>query len=498
MSVFRRIEDSAAAAWSCFIRETKTGSLNDVIDWSDLYPAKEHIIYDATTRIKEGGVRPTRLQVVDYPKDAINVRPLVRFSIEDRIVYSSLALQIARAIDNSLNASVYSYRWRLDETNFWSPVRSWVRMQQKGRRLLNSNNRIKLAKTDIVSFYENVDAAILVDDIHALGIDGYSPYMLQDFLNGFEEVNHAWGLPQGPDVSGLLSNLYLSPVDLYLKRHKLRYLRYSDDLYIFHEDWDLLRESLLDINRILRSKRLAMSSVKTQIYDNEEALAKFEDNEKDALQYGINLQISKSASELRNFFDRAIEQDPLSRRDLKWVTRRLGEIGDDYAVAWTLDNLERNQHLAEPLFDYLHFFVRESNRIGKYLGKLIKRVETQCNPHLEQQIVRYFLSKEAYDVNVWNLAWTLVEDRNREGFVREHAARYIGRHARYGDGQRLKLFYETEAEVRMRRALLVAMYEARYCPVRLLQGLRMERTEIRWTADYLLNVPSIPLPKQVN
>jgi hypothetical protein len=368
-------------------------------------------------------------------------------------------------------------------------------MQRRCRALLKKDGTLKLAKTDIASFYEGVDLDILIDDINYLDLGNYAPMRLRDFLDGFREAHHAWGLPQGLDASGLLANLYLTPVDEYLKRNKLRHYRYSDDIDIFSTDWDELREAISDINRIMRSRRLSMSAAKTRIYEPDEALQKFDDTEKEALQYNIDIGSEKSPEEVKAFFIKASEADHPSTRDLRWVLRRLGQFGIDYAIPWAFEKLARSPHLARNIFDYLYYFPGETARISKYLSSLAREA-TWLNPHLQKEIFRYFLTSQIDDRTIKDLAWSLLDDNNTETFVREFAARYFGRNSTFGDGPRIKHVYESESDLYIRRALLIAMYESRYCPTRMLTGLTKEATLIRWTATYLLQGPKVPLPKE--
>ncbi|GLY51891.1 RNA-directed DNA polymerase [Lentzea sp. NBRC 102530] len=473
----------------------RIGDINDIADWHDARSLREQITPHVLARIHDDNVRPTGVQIVDYPKDVINVRPLARFTIDDHLIYSTLVFQIARSIDNTIGRAVHSYRWLWNDNGFRAPVRSWIRMQRRCRSLLKKDGTLKLAKTDISSFYEGVDLDTLVDDIDYLDIGNYNPGRLRGFLDGFQEAHHAWGLPQGLDASGLLANLYLTPVDEYLRRRKLQYFRYSDDIDIFSRDWEELREAISDINKILRAKRLSMSAAKTRIYEPDEALRKFDDTEKEALQYNIDIGSTSSPDEVKAFFIKASEADPLSARDIRWSLRRLGQFGVDYAIGWAFDNLVRSPHLARTIFDYLHYFPSETGKISRHLSKLAKDT-SWLNPHLKKEIFRYFLTAQIDDRAIRELAWLALDDQNTETFVREFATRYIGRTSKFGDGPRIKHAYESESNLYMRRALLIAMYESRYCPTRMLSGLTKESTLLRWTASYLLQEPKVPLPKE--
>lgn len=496
----RTTQESLTAAWQSFTWDksdkNSNNSLRDFMNCADVLHFKSDVLARVESRTLSGEIRPSGFQIIDHPKDEINVRPLVRFSFDDHLIYNSIILQLSRCIESVLNRSVYSYRWRWDDKGFRAPIRSWLRMQRIGRYSLKKNRTLRMAKTDVVSFYDNVDLEILIDDINALGAEEYDSTNLRTFLEGFQQINHAWGLPQGPDASGMLANLYLVPIDNYLIRSKLRYQRYSDDVSIFSPDWDELRSVLLDINKILRARRLVMSATKTQIYEPSDALSEYEDIEKDALQYGIATHARGSADKMRDYFLKITDSGRPTLRDLRFALNRLGRLGDESAIDWALESLNRNPHFADIIFNYLAHFEQKTDKVCKYLVGLIQRSDTGNNAQLQHRIIAYFLAAELHDIDVHELAWSLIDNKNSDAFVREFAARYIGRHSTYGDGQRLKHIYESESDVYVRRALLVAMYECSYCPPRLLQGLSNDSTELRWTARYLISSPCVPLPRK--
>ncbi len=90
--------------------------------------------------------------------------------------------------------------------------------------------------------------------------------------------------------------------------------------------------------------------------------------------------------------------------------------------------------------------------------------------------------------------WSMLADRARAGFVREYSARYAGRFARTGDAARLKQLLNTEADPRLRRALLVAVYECGGSTTAWLRNPMRNVSDLRMTSEYLRTAPRVPLP----
>ncbi|WP_442815858.1 reverse transcriptase domain-containing protein [Streptomyces sp. NBC_01768] len=162
---------------------------------------------------------------VTSSKDPVSVRPLVRFSIRDRILYESLVFGLAHSVDKEIFPSVYSYRWNRLSFSFRDPIKMWLRMQKAASRHLVKNPTHYAAKTDVTSFYESIHLETLTEDLEAATGQVEWVNKLRIYLDSFQSFHSAWGIPQGSDASGILANLYLLPVDELLRRRGVRSLR---------------------------------------------------------------------------------------------------------------------------------------------------------------------------------------------------------------------------------------------------------------------------------
>ncbi len=312
--------------------------------------------------IADGDCTPRHTEIVDYPKNSITFRPLARFSARDRLIYDALIFSAAARIDKQIRKPVYSYRWdhKSARPKFW--YQPWKRMQANARLTLKSDNWLRMATLDVSSFYEHIDVDILADDLACLAKSSDQSTNLSRFLDSFQRINHAWGLPQGSDASGILANLYLAPVDEYLTKSGFKYLRYSDDIMIFHRDWTELRDVLSEINRILRARRLSMSAQKTGILEPKEAFERIHDIRKASLSAACDIGMPGAHIEVRLYFDEIAKDESSDTRSLRFVINRLAKLEDDYAVSWCLDNLPFLAHVAKEVFSYLAIF---TDRVGE-------------------------------------------------------------------------------------------------------------------------------------
>ncbi|RAJ42827.1 reverse transcriptase (RNA-dependent DNA polymerase) [Kitasatospora sp. SolWspMP-SS2h] len=443
--------------------------------------------------IRDGDCLPTYTEIVDFPKDAITFRPLARFSARDRLIYDALIYSIAPIVDRHTDGRVLSYRWDHGrrEPIFWSKL--WDAMQKVSQKFLNSSPWMRMATLDVSSFYEHIDVGILSDDLSCLTGGRGDTQNLIRFLSAFQRINHAWGLPQGSDASAILANLYLFPVDEFLGRSGAGFARYSDDIRIFHSDWTELRDILGEVSRIFRSRRLSVSSQKTAILDRLESLAQIRDPRMTSLSAACHMEIPGAQGEVRAFFDETIKEDKVKQTQIRFALNRFARFGDDYAVNWCLDNLAYLPHVAKELFRYLGACKSRAGDIERELSRFMTSGGSASYPYLEQRILRYFLVSGERTAQLKEAAWNIFDDRNREDFPREFAARYLGRDASIGEAQLLRHKFEDEPSIAMRRSLLMALYESGNISRNYLNEVQEYLPSLKWVCRYLSDRPNIPI-----
>ncbi len=329
----------------------------DVIRYADLSASWVEVRERLLFSVDDESYSPQQVEIIDLPKDVLAVRPLARMHVLDQLLYEACVAALQPDLDRQIPSSVYSYRWRYRKADLLVPVAAWLRMQRRGRKYHRKHPGLLVAKTDVSSFYEHVDVNILSDELTSLLGERPVLNLLRTFLCNFAEQNQVWGLPQGTDASGTLANVYLLPVDRHLQDSGLEFLRYSDDILIFGGSWNALRMHLLSITQILRGRRLHLASSKTKIVQGKDVLAEFEETDKDAIKYGLDIGQPGSAEDLRKLFTTAVaNRGEVNTRDLKFCLTQLGRLRDDFAVGWLLHNLDAVPHVARETARYLTKF----------------------------------------------------------------------------------------------------------------------------------------------
>ncbi|MFI2301025.1 reverse transcriptase domain-containing protein [Actinacidiphila glaucinigra] len=463
--------------------------LPDIINFSDVKASWRRYRDEMLRHLHNPHCGPDRVELIEHPKDPLSVRPLARFGVKDRLTYESLIFQVSSIVDSKISDNVFSYRAR--RTSIHS-VQDWLDMRHHAREVLNADESLIMARTDVTAFYEHVALDILSMDLSRAGVSDALLNKVLYFLQRFQEQSRAWGLPQGSSASGVLANVYLAPVDEVIRQSAVRHVRYSDDMYLFGDDREHLRSSLLTANQALRGRRLSMSATKTHIYGRDKALDHLDDAEKDLVSYFYYLGSEWAKKTLADLFLEASQKG--NERDIKFSLTRFGKKRDEIALTWALENVKNLHHLSDQILRYAERFPRHSENLRQCIERVIIENNLADYPYLERNLLHAALRARIESGIIKDHAWQVLKNQNRSNYPREFAARYIGRYASMPDGPILKMQYESEESEPVQRALIISLYEADYIPPQLLTNLSRSGSELRWTAAYLLRSPDVPLP----
>jgi RNA-directed DNA polymerase len=194
------------------------------------------------------------------PKDGGKIRVLSIPAIRDRVVQGALKLILEPVFEADFQAGSFGYRPKRTAHEAINRVAQAI-VQQKTR----------VIDLDLRSYFDNVRHDLLLAKVARRVNDAEVMHLLKIML----KASGKQGVPQGGVISPLLSNLYLTEVDLMLERAKettrcgrytyIEYVRFADDMVILidaypQHDWMLKAVG----------KRLREEFAKLQVEINEE------------------------------------------------------------------------------------------------------------------------------------------------------------------------------------------------------------------------------------
>jgi hypothetical protein len=304
--------------------DSRDDFVSDPIGYADFASNLEDRLDYLVEEVQALRYRPRHLINVDVPKSGLSVRPGNVLPIDESVVLHAIVYVLAPALDKQLSDNVYSYRlhpeWEkkakkrrsifrdgepvfpflkrrtirlLDPFESW--YEAWPRFVTEAAAAQTSEGYTHLTKTDITSYFENIDLDMLEGQIRRLlKRDGESKvlHVLFRILRGWTRTTSAGtviarGLPQGNNASSFLANLYLIPLDLALdafcQRNDATWFRYVDDVKIFSKTERVARETVFAINRALRSLHLNLQGSKTKVLSGPKLKKELDTREEDGI-----------------------------------------------------------------------------------------------------------------------------------------------------------------------------------------------------------------------
>jgi hypothetical protein len=193
-------------------------------------------------------------EIVWVPRRDAGGRPVPDVAFAERV--------ILEALTEALKDALAPYRGALSMRSMDEQVGS--ERSQFERAPLEDDGAVVVI-TDISSFYEYVDHALLEQDVVELAGDVDLATALRDALG--EVTQREIGLPQGPRASDLLADLYLSAIDRSMARAGFRLHRLNDDFAFAATSRGDAASKLIALEDALRARGLTLNHAKTRVVD---------------------------------------------------------------------------------------------------------------------------------------------------------------------------------------------------------------------------------------
>ncbi len=200
---------------------------------------------------------PSRLTGCNVPKKSGGTRSLAVPEFRDRVLQKAVSNIIMPAIDRLLEDSSFAYRKGISRI---SAAKTILKAKQEGFKFA--------VKTDIESFFDNVDWNILFNKLDILFHKDPVLKILEEWVSQpvyFDGriIIRDRGLPQGAVISPILANLYLDEFDEMLEE-KFRLVRYTDDILILCRSKTEIEDAIETAKSALEKLHLELNPDKTE------------------------------------------------------------------------------------------------------------------------------------------------------------------------------------------------------------------------------------------
>ncbi len=331
-------------------------------------------------------IRP--LRVLLSPKAKYGFRFVTQLDPLDFIVFASVVKEIANDVEARRvpvdQNRVFSYRVNIDNTGqLFGREIGYRNFLSQCTAILNSNlGYSHVATTDIADFYCRIYSHRLENALNSATTKTNHVKTIKNLLSGWNGTE-SFGIPVGNAPSRLLAEITLADIDEALLANGIEYVRYNDDYRIFAKSYtEAYRHIAFLADVLYRNHGLALQPQKTDIFTEEKFRQRFlitpAEREINSLherfenligELGINdwyeeIDYDALEPEQQEVIDALnlveLFQEEVRKNEepdlplLKFILRRLSQLGDDSLVEDIFANIENILPIIPDVVGYLN------------------------------------------------------------------------------------------------------------------------------------------------
>lgn len=381
-------------------------------------------------------------------KDELSFRLVSQLDPIDSLFLTAVLKEYGQIIEDSRipeeQQVVYGYRFNpTSDGKLYKPDRQWKQYWKRNQDL-NTEYKYVLS-TDIADFYNQIYHHSIENAILQIGGPNQLKVCLQNFIN---KVTYkvSRGIAVGPHATHLLAESVLISIDNVLLSKGIKYTRFMDDFVFFcnteleakiilnkfaqvldkqgrlvcqrhktkvfnQKDFEQICKSKLDVKSLSETEKAILDIIKKHLREDDD-----EDGEGDEeSEYSDKLTWDDVSDEEKKYFEELYYEELFAKylnnslnpdySKIRWLLRRLSQIGAPYAIQSILDNF---QELVPVLPDVCDYFISSSMNLdddleitGEQLVDILDSEIVKSNEYIQISIIDLFVNNT--DLNHFHL-----------------------------------------------------------------------------------------------
>jgi len=362
------------------------------------------------------------------PKDELSYRVATQLHPIDNMIFSAIIYEYGKLIEEKRlpisEKRIFSYRFSPDQDGtLYTRGSAWIDFWKK---CLEECNKCEyIIYTDISDFYNQIYHHNIENQLTQ---SGFPNEVNKALMRLFESITQktSRGIPIGPHSSHLIAEMSLIPIDESLMQRGLNYCRYVDDFIIFCSSKENAQIAVSQIAEVLdRQQRLILNKQKTKIYTSKEFIdycdKKLNDNPLSDSERELVEVIKKysngdpychinirdiddndlkafSQDLIEKILDEYVKSESVDYTRIRWIYRRLSQIGIPTAVEFSIKNLLKLMPAISDVYQYL-FSASENyegnwSDIGTQIFGLLNNDLVKSNEFLQIALLSAFTNNQ--------------------------------------------------------------------------------------------------------
>lgn len=433
----------------------------DVVDFQDA-PLDDRLLSRVNSRLIESVASPSI--EVPIPKTPFFTRSAVLLSLEDRIAYQAVVASFAEKAEKQTSPNVYSARLANQPGKYFFKQKgtsAWLEFRKAVRSEYEASGKW-LIKTDLTAYFDTISHDLLMSEVTSLNVPPRTVGLLRMMLRTWATVPNQ-GIPQGPNASRLLGNLFLIPVDRAMTDAGHKYFRYLDDIYIVTSAKEEAAAAIRLFERECRLRGLLVSSAKTKPLQGKAAMEEISsESDLDSTQYMIDSdKLPAARRELRKILKSALKGDgQIDARRARFSFWRLTLLRESSVLRSVLTRLEDLAPVASAAMAYLRPFLTRSH-VSRGISEFLRDRDRASSPFTLTWILALLLDHPGPMPREWIVAARgFAQDRNQPSYLRAVAANVMARGHEVADLSWLRSEIVREFDPALIRGYIVALARA--------------------------------------